>query len=186
MPCSGWLTPRTVVDRAGLWDETLSVNDDGEYFTRVLLESDTVCFCEQAKVYYRSEIHGSLSKLTGRSGAKSLLDSHCLQMKHIRAKEDSIRVRQACATNLQRFIYDIYPEHPDLLERATHLVRELGGSDLRPQSGAIFNLLRPVLGWRFAKRLQKLVYRFGYDRIGIGRFFSKRKPFRRRMAPIRR
>src|SRR5262249_13385356 len=36
---SCWLTPRAVADEAGPWDESLSLDDDGEYFNRVVLAS---------------------------------------------------------------------------------------------------------------------------------------------------
>src|SRR5205085_572310 len=62
MPCHAWLTPRSVADKAGFWDETLCLNDDGEYFTRVLLNSSGVSFCEGAQVYYRSGLPQSWSR----------------------------------------------------------------------------------------------------------------------------
>jgi hypothetical protein len=36
------LVPRTIADAAGMWDETLSLGDDGEYFTRILLAAESV------------------------------------------------------------------------------------------------------------------------------------------------
>jgi len=56
-----WLVPRAIADEAGLWDETLSLGDDGEYFTRVLLAAGRVLFCPGARCHYRSGIPGSLS-----------------------------------------------------------------------------------------------------------------------------
>src|SRR5207253_4450011 len=56
-----WLVPRKVIDRAGFWDESLSLGDDGEYFTRVILNCRRVLFCSGARCYYRSGVHGSLS-----------------------------------------------------------------------------------------------------------------------------
>jgi glycosyltransferase involved in cell wall biosynthesis len=56
-----WLMPRCVVEAAGGWREELSLNNDAEYFTRVLLHADRVLFCEGAKCYYRSGVANSLS-----------------------------------------------------------------------------------------------------------------------------
>ncbi|MDE3084845.1 MAG: glycosyltransferase family 2 protein, partial [Verrucomicrobiota bacterium] len=39
---SAWLVPHAVADRAGPWDEALTLNDDGEYFCRVLLASNGI------------------------------------------------------------------------------------------------------------------------------------------------
>ena len=58
---AAWLVPRKLAQMAGSWDENLSLDDDGEYFCRVVLASQEVKFCWDAKSYYRSGISGSLS-----------------------------------------------------------------------------------------------------------------------------
>lgn len=45
---AAWLLPRALADRAGYWDERLSLDDDGEYFTRVVLASNAVHYCAEA------------------------------------------------------------------------------------------------------------------------------------------
>ena len=62
-----WLTPRAVLERAGPWDETLSVADDGEYFCRVLLAASVVLFCGQARGFYRSTAAPRLSHRRDRA-----------------------------------------------------------------------------------------------------------------------
>src|SRR5690606_27096496 len=34
-----WLTPRKLIEKAGPWNENLTINQDGEFFSRVLLEA---------------------------------------------------------------------------------------------------------------------------------------------------
>ena len=156
MPGHAWLTPRSVADKAGFWDETLGANDDGEYFTRVLLNSSGVAFCEDARVYYRSGLAQSLSRGTERGTHKSVYRSLELCTAQVLAKENSSRARRACATQFQRFIYDVYPESPDLVRQAEEKVGELGGSDLKPGGGSWFQLTSKTLGWKSAKRIQAL------------------------------
>ena len=64
-----WLIPREIADAAGPWDETLSLCDDAEYFTRVVLAAERVLFCAGARCYYRSGLPNSLS---GRKSAYCL------------------------------------------------------------------------------------------------------------------
>src|SRR5205807_7008133 len=54
MPNFAWLTPRAVIEEAGPWNEQLSLNDDGEFFCRVVLASSGIRFCNDARGYYRS------------------------------------------------------------------------------------------------------------------------------------
>jgi len=56
-----WLIRRDIIDAAGLWNEKLSLDDDGEYFSRIVLASKGTVFVPEAKSYYRSNVAGSLS-----------------------------------------------------------------------------------------------------------------------------
>ena len=51
MPVHAWLVTRELTEAAGPWDTTMFVDDDGEYFCRVLLASEGVRFVPEAKVY---------------------------------------------------------------------------------------------------------------------------------------
>jgi len=151
-----WLCPRAVIERAGRWDTGLTLNDDGEYFTRVVLQSSAVVFCEEARSYYRSGIAGSLS---GRRGSGALTSYHrsleqCTL--HLLSVEESPRTRKACATALQRFVYAAYPDTPALVRRAELRIRELGYSDLKAEGGVVFRALSHVVGWKLARRMQLL------------------------------
>ena|SRR5205823_7599306 len=156
MPCHAWLTPRALIDKAGPWNEDLSTNDDGEYFARILLSSSGVVFCGDARVYYRSGLPKSLSQSPGVNHIESVYRSLELCAAHLLAKEDSVRTRRACATQFQRFIYDVYPQSPDLVRQAEAKVRELGGSDLQPGGGHLFQVTSKTLGWKTARRVQRI------------------------------
>jgi hypothetical protein len=71
MPPIAWLTPRALTAAAGPWDERLSLNDDGEYFCRILLRSTGIVFCENARSYYRSNLPASLSRRSSRAAWQS-------------------------------------------------------------------------------------------------------------------
>src|SRR4051794_28045763 len=58
---AAWLIPRGLAERAGPWDETLSLINDFDFFPRVLLACRMVCFCPDAVTYYRSDLPTSLS-----------------------------------------------------------------------------------------------------------------------------
>ena len=154
---SGWLVPRAVADRAGPWDESLSLNDDGEYFSRVLLASAGVAFCadSSARSFYRSGLAGSLSRQRGDRARRSQFRSVELIGQHLLATENSPRVRQAAANHYQRFIHDFFPVPADLMQAAERRVADLGGSSLRtPAMGPRTRALAAVLGWKNVWRLK--------------------------------
>ena len=167
---AAWLVPRRITEKAGLWNENLLSNpdDDGEYFCRVVLASNGVKFCWGAKTYYRSGISNSLSGLRSRIAWESIFRTLEINTNRLLEVEDSQRVRYACATRVQRFIYEVYPEMPDLQKKAEMLVQQLGGADVKPFGGPGFQLVSRMLGWQRTKQIQKFVYSYGYSKMALG------------------
>jgi glycosyltransferase involved in cell wall biosynthesis len=152
---AAWLAPRAIVEAAGLWNENLSLNDDGEYFSRVILASHQIKFCAGARSYYRSGISGSLSGTTSAAGLESAFQSLELCTSYLLNQENNPRTRHACATALQRFIYATYPDATNLVQKAEKKVHHLGGSDLQPTGGTVFQILANTVGWKQAKQFQR-------------------------------
>ncbi len=152
-----WMVPRAIADAAGPWDESLSLNDDGEYFTRVLLAGGGVRFSDEAVVYYRIGGGANLSASKSRAAFESGYRVCELATVRLMASENSERTRKASATMYQRFAYDCFATAPDLAAKAEARAAELGGSDLKAPGGSVFQTVASVAGWKTAKRLQSLV-----------------------------
>ncbi len=157
---AAWLIPRALIENAGPWDESLSLDDDGEYFTRIVLASQGVRFCPRAESFYRSGLPGSLSDTKSGQAWDSAFRSLELSLGRLRRTEDSARTRNASATALQQFIYSAYPQAAACRRRAAIQVVSLGGTDLQPPGGPKFQIARRLLGWRLARRLANLLRHF--------------------------
>ena len=152
---SAWLVPRSVAERAGPWDESLSLNDDGEYFCRILLASAGIAFAAGVHSYYRSGLPGSLSRRRDERSRQSVFHSLELIERHLLAFEDSPQTRRAAANHYQRFIHDFFPSSPKLMRAATAGVTRLGGTDLvRPPMGRKTAALARLLGWKTVWRMK--------------------------------
>jgi glycosyltransferase involved in cell wall biosynthesis len=154
MPSFAWLTPRALIDAAGPWNEDLSVNDDGEYFCRVVLASSGIVFCNEARGYYRTATKSSLSRRRDLRAFLSAFEAARLSSERLLARTKSPPAAKACATQFQRFIYDAFPDVPDLITAAERRVSELGGHDLKLEGGRVFRILSGCFGWKTAKRWQ--------------------------------
>lgn len=99
IPISCYLISKSMVSIIGDWDERLSLNDDGDYFSRVLMKASKVYFVEDCCFFYRRG-HNSLSTTDIYSEAKltSLLLSYKKQ-KSILELEDNLKIRNALARN---------------------------------------------------------------------------------------
>lgn len=156
---AAWLVPRAIASRAGLWNETLSLDDDGEYFCRVVLASQGVRCCRETFSFYRSDLKGSLSRRRSAPSWESAWRSLNLSTQRLLALENSERTRKACATAFQRFIYDSFPVVPKLEAQAAARVAALGGSDLPPPMGPKSLAFARLVGWRNVWRLKSWLAR---------------------------
>lgn len=155
-----WLMPRAIVDAAGPWDESLSLGDDGEYFSRVLLAAREVLFCSDAKCYYRSGVQGSLSSQRSLSAYVSAYRVLEKCEARIRSREDSQRVRRGFALSWQYLAVASYPYDRQLAERGLERAQSLYPVVVRPQGGIAFKALSRLVGWRTARKIQVLSGRF--------------------------
>ncbi len=156
MPPIAWLTPRALIDEAGPWREDLSLNDDGEFFCRVLLRSTGIRFTPQARAYYRSGNTSSLSHRNDPRALLSLFRSLESNLTALLAYDDSPATRAAVATAWRRLAYDLYPQLPHASAHAEKQSAALGGSALRIEGGKLMRLADRLLGWRAAARLKHL------------------------------
>lgn len=151
-----WLVPRELVERAGPWDESLSLDDDGEYFTRIVAASEGVRCRTEALSYYRSNIRGSLSRQHSRQAWESSLRSRESCAQSLLRLEKSPRTLHACASFFQQMAYDMYPEFPDIVRRCEAEAAHFGGTELPAPGGRLFRIVSRIAGWKAAKRLQRL------------------------------
>jgi glycosyltransferase involved in cell wall biosynthesis len=151
-----WLVPRHVMTNAGPWRGELSLNDDGEFFSRVVLAAAKVLFCPGARTYYRSGIAGSLSGLKSRKGWESQFKVLDLCQGYLLAREDSDRTRRVCSMLWQRFAHTSYPYYRSLANQALERAFLLHKSRLVPDGGPAFNFASRLVGWKAARLLQRL------------------------------
>ncbi|HSI06970.1 MAG TPA: glycosyltransferase family 2 protein [Rariglobus sp.] len=153
--CALFLIPRTLLDRTGGWDTSLSLILDFEFFTRVILASAGVRFASGARLYYRSNLPGSISRLKSDAALGSAWRATRLATDYVLAIDKSPRTLRICADVFQSFVYSYYPSRPDLIQAALDEVQRLGGSDLIAPGGRGFRLVSRLFGWRAALRIRR-------------------------------
>ena len=149
-----WLIPMPLVRAVGPWAEDLTLNNDAEYFTRVLLAAEGILFCPGARCRYRSGIGGSLSGHKSPRAWRSQYRVTELCESYVRAREDSERVRRVFALSWQHFAHGCYPYDQDLARQALQRAQALHEVRIRPGGGLAFKMLSRLIGWRLARRLQ--------------------------------
>lgn len=160
-----WLIPRSVWDAAGGYDCRLSLNNDFHFSIAMLLISKGVCFAEGAVYSYRKGVPGALSASYSRKAMESALLTTQLGTALLLERENSDRIRRIAADRFQSWLFQFYPQFPDLVALAEQHIRELGGSSLELEGGRLLKILLPVIGWKQVRQIQAIAYRCGWSRV---------------------
>ena len=107
LPPNVYLIPRNIIEKAGTWDETLSKNDDGEFFARILKHSKELLFCSDSISYYRSTPN-SLSKRMSDKAATSQIQS-LIKTANIIKETNNINKDKAIIQLITSCLHNFYP-----------------------------------------------------------------------------
>ena len=151
------LIPRHLIEEAGLWNETLTLNDDLEFYTRIFLRAKEIIINKNAIFYYRSGVSG-LSSQKSAEAHQSLFHSISLSIRACLAhyKSDP-SLYQSYANMLQSFIYLSYPHHRSLIALAEKDMKELVPADLEFQASGYTKIFVHLLGWKNTKIIKNSI-----------------------------
>ena len=158
MATNSWLVSRRLTEMAGPWDESLTLNDDGEYFGRVVSASEMIHFVPESRCYVRRGNSGlSSAGIFTPAKLESLWRSVSLNVSLLRGMQQGARVRSACITVLQRWYLYFYPDRPHIMRDMESLAGSLGGRLTVPVLRPKYRWLQAVVGWKAARKAMFLV-----------------------------
>jgi glycosyltransferase involved in cell wall biosynthesis len=172
MQNSTWLVSRELAEAAGPWDEKLSYDQDGDYYSRVLVASVGTRFVAEARMFHRIIGTKQMSHV-GNSDIKrqSLLHSLRRHVQLLRSLEESERVRKACLAYLQTWYGNFYPDRPDLVAELQALAAQLHGRLEEPRLHWKYAWMKPVFGRKAAKWAERTLPNF---KLSLLREWDKR------------
>ena len=153
------LLPRAVINRVGGWDETLSLQDDFEFFARTLCAVRDMHYCEDTLFLYRQSAPNSLSQTVSRKGFESRANATMRATGHLVAINDDWPSRHAAARQLMQVAFIHYLNAPDLSmvvwQRAYSLVGAAASKVPLP-GGRLRRVLQSIFGWRIALHIHRV------------------------------
>jgi len=153
----GWLTHRHLIEKAGIWREELKKNQDGEFFSRVLLNAQEVIMVDDIMVYYRKRVN-SVSANMSQEAIDSLFYSFKLYEKNIE-NIDNQELKRALATLYLNFIKHHYPNYLEHIEIAKREISRLGFDIDSLDIGGKFGKLSKVIGIENSLKLYSIFKR---------------------------
>jgi glycosyltransferase involved in cell wall biosynthesis len=160
-----WLVPKNIIDKAGKWRAFRCPDDDGEYFARVLLESNGIVNVPGAYNYYHIHPKGinQLSQNRNLKYLKNTLLTIDLKYQYLLRKNHHPFLNRAIASQYLNFAINVFPAQKSLssiaLKRYMHFK---------------IKVPFPVLGGRFIELIKLL---FGWKAARIMRYYLREKEY---------
>lgn len=150
---SAWLTPRVLIENAGPWDESLSKDQDGEFFCRVVMGSRGICYEPNVINYYRKHINGTnISGQRQRTHIESQLKALNSKANQLASLSHTEAYQKAMSLQYKFLAINAYPQFKDVSKAAIDISESLGGSDYVPVlGGRLIEFLKVTFGWKLAK-----------------------------------
>lgn len=158
---SAWLTPKPLIEKAGPWDETLSKDQDGEFFCRVASRAQGVIYVPKALNYYRKHVNGSnIASQKQRAHIESQLRALQSKSQQFDDVKHTKAYKNAMALQYKILAIDAYPNFKDVSKAALQVSDTLGGSSYLPVlGGRIIEAVKQIMGWRITKSLSYWIHK---------------------------
>jgi len=163
--CGLWLFHRDLFKYSGLWDERLSLINDTEFFSRILLHVKKLYYATNCKLYYRTNFKsGSLSQQTTLKAIESALLSVDLMAGYVRSMQQSDTIEKIIAMSYADVLWLSYPAHPHMTKLVEQRLKDFPVDYYMDNStGGYFYFIKKVIGWKWAKRLQHFYHKARYS-----------------------
>ncbi|SDG42148.1 Glycosyltransferase involved in cell wall bisynthesis [Pedobacter terrae] len=160
VPIHAWLMHRGLLDKAGYWNESLSLDDDGEYFCRVVLASEEVVFVQHTNAYYRKyKSNKSLSAQNNFKAFQSAYKTLNLKEEHFKKYKGKDFYAKTFAASYYKLGIQCYPKYNTLssqcIERAKYLDQKYKHNK-QYIGGRISNYIANNISWKLARHLQNI------------------------------
>ena len=162
VPHHAYLAPRSCIDLAGPWNESLSIDQDGEFFARVISVSKGVRWSEDSYAYYRKfDSRQSVSRGKSFKNAEASLQSverKIQALEKIPGFQWSDAARSAIARQFMGSAIQSTPRYPSVALRSWKRSRDFGGypaSEFFAYQSK-YRWLRNILPWPIIRIAQEL------------------------------
>ena len=156
IPLQAWLIPSDIVSRAGLFNESLDINQDGEYLARLLTHTEEIRIVDgYVGFYYRCQLN---TVSTWNSGKKILSLLMSLESLSSCAEKMGIDLNETKISDIYyRTMVSGYPFSKPYISTINKLISKYGGrskNSNKIEGGILIRTIANIFGWRLARLMQ--------------------------------
>lgn len=151
---SVFLARRELIAASGGFDQRLSLNDDGEFFARVIAKAGAIRFVADARCRYRSGDPHTLAGQRSQAALMSALLAMQLTTATAAGVDASPSMQSARATAMARVAAYLAPHDATLAALAWQDALALDPKAHWDEGGRSYRWLKPWLGWQRARRVE--------------------------------
>jgi len=154
---AGWLGSRQLFESIQPWDTSLLINQDGEYFTRAIVASAGVTLEPESRVYYRSEMQGSVSQFKPNKAPSLFASIESFEQTVLQLGNDS-DIKTLISNHYMGFIYRVYPLVPELRKKAQAKIKQYGKPTRRNDvaESTVAKTMCAIFGWKLFVQMRLL------------------------------
>lgn len=151
-----WLVPRSVINKSGGWRNYRCPDDDGEFFTRVLLASEGIVYVPGVFNYYRRDVRDNkLSANANQKYIQNTLLTIDLKYEYLKKAAESEKLQKAFAKQYLDFAIYNYPLHKKLSMIALKRYKKMNQkAELPLLGGRATEFMKIIFGWKAAQLLR--------------------------------
>ncbi len=151
-----WLIPADLISKSGIWNEELTVDDDGEFFCRIVLNSKGIIksngLCYYRMFYAHKE---NLSARADKNSLRSMINSFNLKKQYLLARTNADAAHFALYKQTLNLAIRTYLIYPDLYFEVKKQLKAYPAYNYKPIiRGKFLNIISNIFGWRVARFLQ--------------------------------
>lgn len=116
LPPLAYLMSSKLAREAGKWNESLIINQDGDFFIRVLCKCGKILYSEEAQVFYRVGNSLKTSEFSSKDKAVAAVESWKMIIRDLSPVERYL-FRRVIFTNLKNLKSNLLEKHPEIISQ---------------------------------------------------------------------
>lgn len=159
---NAWLTPISIIQKAGNWSEFYLPDEDGDFFCRVVLASKGIVYADSCFNYYRKYKHfRNLSAVKTKASLEGKFESFLLKKQHLLNATENSTAKKALAHSAMDLAIASFTVDKLLAEKILNVIKELDGTTSVPiLGGKTIELIKKIFGWKAALILKHYRHKF--------------------------